>query len=309
MISYYKNGIKGLEDCEIFEPDCWINVETPTAADKSYLINELQIPESFYDDIEDIDERPRIEFEDGWYLVILRIPVKTDQANLPFYTVPLGIIFKGNIFVSICFHATDLIPDFIRHMRRKAIDKKSNFDIVLRLLLSSSVWYHKYLKMINKEIKLAETKLEKSIRNEDLQTLMQIEKCLVYFTTSLKGNDILVQRVRNIREFKNTHDQELVEDVEIELRQAQDTTKIYSDILSGMMDAYASVISNNLNIIMKLLTSISIILMIPTLIASFYGMNVPNLFQENHYGFWIVMLISFSISALCVFVFRRMKLF
>lgn len=309
MISYYKNGIKGLEDCEFFEPDCWINVETPTAADKSYLINELQIPESFYDDIEDIDERPRIEFEDCWYLVILRIPVKTDQANLPFYTVPLGIIFKGNIFVSICFHATDLIPDFIRHMRRKAIDKKSNFDIVLRLLLSSSVWYHKYLKMINKEIKLAETKLEKSIRNEDLQTLMQIEKCLVYFTTSLKGNDILVQRVRNIREFKNTHDQELVEDVEIELRQAQDTTKIYSDILSGMMDAYASVISNNLNIIMKLLTSISIILMIPTLIASFYGMNVPNLFQENHYGFWIVMLISFSISALCVFVFRRMKLF
>lgn len=309
MISYYKNGIKGLEDCEIFEPDCWINVETPTATDKSYLINELQVPESFYDDIEDIDERPRIEFEDGWYLLILRIPVKTDQANLPFYTVPLGIIFKGNIFVSICFHATDLIPDFIRHMRRKAIDKKSNFDIVLRLLLSSSIWYHKYLKMINKEIKMAETKLEKSIRNEDLQTLMQIEKCLVYFTTSLKGNDILVQRVRNIREFKNTHDQELVEDVEIELRQAQDTTKIYSDILSGMMDAYASVISNNLNIIMKLLTSISIILMIPTLIASFYGMNVPNLFQENHYGFWIVMLISFSISALCVFVFRRMKLF
>jgi magnesium transporter len=309
MISYYKNGIKGLVDCEIFEPDCWINVETPAAADKSYLINELQIPENFYDDIEDIDERPRIEFEDGWYLVILRIPVKTDQANLPFSTVPLGIIFKGNIFASICFHATDLIPDFIRHMRRKAIDKKSNFDIVLRLLLSSSVWYHKYLKMINKEIKLAETKLEKSIRNEDLQALMQIEKCLVYFTTSLKGNDILVQRVRNIREFKNTHDQELVEDVEIELRQAQDTTKIYSDILSGMMDAYASVISNNLNIIMKLLTSISIILMIPTLIASFYGMNVPNVFQENHYGFWIVMLISFSISALCVFVFRKMKLF
>ena len=307
MISYYKNG--KLADCEIFEPDCWISVETPTAEDKSYLINELRVPEDFYNDIEDIDERPRIEFEDGWYLVILRIPVKTDQANLPFSTVPLGIIFKGNIFVSICFHAAELIPDFIRHMRRKAIDKKSSFDMVLRLLLSSSVWYHKYLKMINKQIKLAETKLEKSIRNEDLQTLMQIEKCLVYFTTSLKGNDILVHRVRNIREFKNTLDQELVEDVEIELRQAQDTTKIYSDILSGMMDAYASVISNNLNIIMKLLTSISIILMIPTLIASFYGMNVPNLFQENHYGFWIVMLISFSISALCVFVFRRMKLF
>lgn len=309
MISYYKNGARGLADCAGFEPDCWVNVETPTVADKSYLIDQLQIPEDFYNDIEDIDERPRIEFEDGWYLVILRIPVKTGQASLPFSTVPLGIIFKGNIFVSICFHATELIPDFIRHMQRKAIDKKSSFDIVLRLLLSSSVWYHKYLKVINKQIKQAETKLENSIRNEDLQALMQIEKCLVYFTTSLRGNDILVHRVRNIREFQNTYEQELVEDVEIELRQAQDTTKIYSDILSGMMDAYASVISNNLNIIMKLLTSISIILMIPTLIASFYGMNVPNSFQGNHYGFWIVMLISFSISALSVFVFRRMKVF
>lgn len=143
MITYYKNGINsstGLAACESFEPECWVNVETPSAADKNYLIDQLRIPEDFYNDIEDIDERPRIEFEDGWYLVILRIPLKTNQANLPFSTVPLGIIFKGNIFVSICFHETDLIPDFIRHMRRKGIDKKNSFDFVLRLLLSSSVW-------------------------------------------------------------------------------------------------------------------------------------------------------------------------
>jgi magnesium transporter len=178
---------------------------------------------------------------------------------------------------------------------------------VLKLLLSSSVWFLKYLKQINQQIKLAENQLEKSIKNEELQALLQIEKCLVYFTTSLKGNDILVHRLKNIKDHRDTFDPELVEDVEIELRQALETTNIYSDILSGMMDAYASVISNNLNIIMKQLTSISIILMIPTLIASLYGMNVPNIFQENPLGFWIVLFISaiISISGVLLFKFKK----
>jgi len=148
-------------------------------------------------------------------------------------------------------------------------------------MLSSSVWFLKYLKQINNDIKEAEDQLERSIRNEDLQDLLRIEKCLVYFTTSLKGNDILLHRIKNLRSYRDTYNPELLEDVEIELRQAQETTSVYSDILSGMMDAYASVISNNLNIVMKRLTSISIVLMIPTLIASFYGMNVPNGFENQ----------------------------
>lgn len=306
MKSYIKCS-GGFHQILNWEPNCWVNVECPTEAEKSYLVNELNIPEPYLNDIEDVDERPRIELEDGWFLILMRLPYKSEDESLPFSTVPLGIIFKDEVFVTICFYKTEMLPDFIQYGNRKNISITNNFDFVLKLLLSSSVWFLKYLKQINQRIKLAENQLEKSIKNEELQALLQIEKCLVYFTTSLKGNDILVHRIKNIKDYRDTFDPELVEDVEIELRQALETTNIYSDILSGMMDAYASVISNNLNIIMKQLTSISIILMIPTLIASLYGMNVPNMFQQYRYGFWVVLLISsiFSVSGVLLFKFKK----
>lgn len=309
MITFYKNSNSGLIKTEIREPKSWIMIECPTEAEKKYLIDELNIPEAFYNDIEDIDERPRIELEDGWYLIIIRTPFKTGDENLPYNTAPLGLIFKDDIFVSICFHKNEVLNDFVLYTDRKNIKIIDSFDLVLKLLLSTSIWFLKYLKQINILIKSAESNLEKSIRNEDLQILLQIEKCLVYFITSLKGNDILFHRIKNIKNFNETFDPELIEDVQIEIRQAQETTNIYSDILSGMMDAYASVISNNLNIIMKRLTSISIILMIPTLIASLYGMNVPNLFEKNLFGFWYILIICFGFSILGVLFFRKKKFF
>ncbi len=305
-MSYIK-CLGGFHQCLNWEPNCWVNIECPTDAEKNYLINELNIPEPYVNDIEDVDERPRIELEDGWFLILMRLPYKSEDESLPFGTVPLGLIFKDDVFVSISFYKTEMLSDFILYGNRKNITITNHFDFVLKLLLSSSVWFLKYLKQINQRIKLAENQLERSIKNEELQALLQIEKCLVYYTTSLKGNDILVHRIKNIKDYRDTFDPELVEDVEIELRQALETTNIYSDILSGMMDAYASVISNNLNIIMKQLTSISIILMIPTLIASLYGMNVPNMLQNNPLGFWIVLLISsiFSISGVLLFKFKK----
>lgn len=308
MKTFWENG-KGLISIDQWKPNCWINVEQPTQKDKNFLLGELNIPEGFYNDIEDVDERPRIEIEDGWVFIILRLPYKNLDDQIPYSTVPLGILFKEEIFVTLCFFKTEVLDDFILYTNRKNIIKRDNFDLVFKLLLSSSAWFLKYLKQINLRIKIAETKLEKSIRNEDLQTLLEIEKCLVYFTTSLKGNDILSHRIKNLKEYKASFDEELVEDVDIELRQAQDTTNIYSDILSGMMDAYASVISNNLNVIMKQLTSISLILMVPTLIASLYGMNVPNSFEKNSWGFFIILLISLLISAFAVFIFMKRKWF
>jgi len=290
MITILKNNT-GLVISDKWDPKSWVNVEEPTLEDKNYLLKTLQIPEAYYNDIEDFDERPRFEIDEGWYLALMRIPIKNKDNKLPFSTIPLGIIFKEDIFVTVCFFKNEMITDFINYTKRKSIKIQNNFDITLRLLLSSSIWYLKYLKQINQKIKLAEDKLEKSIRNEDLQTLLQIEKCLVFFTTSLKGNDVLVNRIKNFKEYKDSYDSELIEDVEIELKQALDTTNIHSEILSGMMDAYASVISNNISVIMKRLTSISIILMIPTLIASLYGMNVPNVFENNALGFWIILAI------------------
>ena len=308
MITILKNNT-GLVISDKWDPKSWVNVEEPTLEDKNYLLKTLQIPEAYYNDIEDFDERPRFEIDEGWYLALMRIPIKNKDNKLPFSTIPLGIIFKEDIFVTVCFFKNEMITDFINYTKRKSIKIQNNFDITLRLLLSSSIWYLKYLKQINQKIKLAEDKLEKSIRNEDLQTLLQIEKCLVFFTTSLKGNDVLVNRIKNFKEYKDSYDSELIEDVEIELKQALDTTNIHSEILSGMMDAYASVISNNISVIMKRLTSISIILMIPTLIASLYGMNVPNVFENNALGFWIILAISFSIATMTVIVFIKRKWF
>jgi magnesium transporter len=308
MINFYKNN-NGLVLTENREDNCWINAVCPTKEETKYLLEELQIPEEFYNDIEDIDERPRIEIENGWFLIILRIPFKSNDPKLPFNTAPLGLMFKEDKFVSLCFQQNDILSDFVVYTQRKKISIENHFDLVLKLLLSSCIWFLKYLKQINQRIKLAEDNLEKSIKNEELQALLQMEKCLVFFITSLKGNDILFHRIKNLKNYRETFNPELVEDVEIELRQAEETTNIYSNILTGMMDAYASVISNNLNVIMKKLTSISIILMIPTLVASLYGMNTPNNLQNNPFGFWIILLISLFISIFGVLMFKRKNLF
>jgi magnesium transporter len=308
MKAFYKNN-NGLIESKEWTPNCWINIECPTVEEKKYLLEELQVPEEFYNDIEDIDERPRIEVENGWTLIIIRIPVNTDNVKLPFNTIPVGVVFKDEVCVTISFHKTEMLTDFVIYTQRKNKDIHGNFDLVLKLLLSSSVWYLKYLKQVNQKIKLAEENLEQSIKNEELQALLQIEKCLVFFMTSLKGNDILLHRIKNIKSHRESYDSDLLEDVEIELRQAQETTSIYSDILTGTMDAYASVISNNMNAIMKQLTSVSIILMIPTLIASLYGMNVPNDLQDNDYGIWIIISVSVLLSALGVFLFKRKRWF
>lgn len=308
MITFYKNN-NGLFQTESREDNNWINVVCPTQEETQFLLQELQIPEAFYNDIEDIDERPRIETENGWSLIIIRIPFKSDDKKLPFNTAPLGLIFKEDTFISLCFHQTDILSDFVLYTQRKKISVNNHYDLVLKLLLSSSVWFLKYLKQINQRIKLAEDNLEKSIKNEELQALLQIGKCLVFFMTSLKGNDMLFHRIKNLKNNKEDFDPVLLEDVEIELRQAEETTNIHSNILTGMMDAYASVISNNLNVIMKRLTSISIILMIPTLVASLYGMNVPNSLQENSNGFFIILLVSLVISIIGVFLFKKKNLF
>ena len=291
-----------------WQPNCWINIQDPTSEELDYLTNDLDVPSSFLDDIEDQDERPRIEVEDGWRLIILRIPIRT-QTTSPYATVPLGIMLKGETVLTVCFHLSDMIPDFIAYTCRKQVGCDDAYDLMLQLLLSSSVWFLKYLKQANISIQMAEEQLGKSIRNEELQTLMRLEKCLVLFITSLKGNDILLYKIKNLKPQRDYFDRDLLDDVTVELKQAQETTKVYSDILGAMMDAYASVISNNLNAVMKQLTFISIVLMIPTLIASLYGMNVPNYLEHARFAFWGILLFSSFLSAIVFWWFRRKKFF
>lgn len=300
---------EGFAERTVWQNDCWINVEVPTPQDNQYLLNDLQIPEAFLSDIQDVDERPRMEQEDGWTLMILRIPYRDTESDIPYITVPLGMVMKEHYFVTVCHYYTDMVPDFIHYMQRKKLEVNGNWDLLFRLFLSSSVWYLKYLKQINNQSRAVEKELEKSIQNAELQRLLKIEKSLVFFITSMRGNDNLLIKLKNLKNQRQFFDTDLVEDVEIELRQAQDSARIYSDILSGTMDAFASVISNNLNIIMKRMTAISVLLMIPTLIASLYGMNVENSFEQSKYGFIVIVMISIIFSALGFWTFKRKKWF
>ena len=290
-------------------PNCWVNVECPTPDDIQYLINELNVPESFLSDIADTDERPRIEYEGNWLLTIIRIPVQSKEQGIPFTTIPIGIMTNNELIISVCYYQTELIPDFIRYTQRKELVIRHKYDLILRLIYSSAVWFLKYLKQINNEVGRAEKALEKSIRNEDLLRLMKLEKSMVYFNTSIRGNEVMLSKLQSIFQDPMYMDKELVEDVETELKQAHQTVNIYSDILTGTMDAFASIISNNVNIIMKRMTSISIILMVPTLIASFYGMNVPIYGEDMPHAFAIIFCVSIALSALSFCIFRKIKWF
>lgn len=214
-------------------PNSWVNVECPTPEDIHYLTNQFNVPESFLSDIADTDERPRIEYEGNWLLTIIRIPVQSQEQGIPFTTIPLGIMTNNEIIISVCYYKTELIPDFIRYTRRKEVVVRHKYDLILRLIHSSAVWFLKYLKQINNEVAHAEKALEKSIRNEDLLRLMKLEKSMVYFNTSIRGNEVMLTKLQSIFQEPVYMDNELVEDVETELKQAHLTVNIYSDILTG----------------------------------------------------------------------------
>jgi magnesium transporter len=280
----------------------------PTPEEQTFLEEEFGVPEPFLKDIEDNEERPRVEYEDGWRMIIVRVPFKSlEQENL-YTTVPLGILTSGEKFITVCHSEVEMMEDFIKYTRRKYFEEKNNSDLILHLQLSAAVWFMKYLKMINYEIQDAERQLQTSIRNEELLELMRLERTLTYFVTSIRGNEILLQKFRSILKQRHMkHDADLFEDVEIEMQQARTTANVYSEILAGMMDAFAAVISNNVNVIMKRLTSFSIILMLPTLIASFYGMNLQVEDRIYNPKFYIVVVLSILLSIFITLFFKKKR--
>ncbi len=290
-------------------PGCWVNVECPTDDDFKFLTEELKVPVTFLHDIADTDERPRTDREGDWQLIIVRIPIQTQSSKVPYSTIPIGIITNEEITVSVCYHSSEMMPDFIQHTRRKQIRVPNKYELILRLIYSSAVWFLKYLKQINNEVASAEKELEQSIRNEDLLRLMNLQKSLVYFNTSIRGNEAMISKFQNMFETKDRENKELTEDVLIELKQARNMVNIYSDILTGTMDAFASIISNNVNTIMRRMTTLSIVLMVPTLIASFYGMNVDIHLEHVPHAFSLIVCLSAVLSALAFIVFRKIKWF
>jgi len=310
MIRIFKS-LGGYIEIPAAQKGCWLNVTNPTADEIKTLIHDFSMPEDLIQDILDIDERPRLESDDFWSLIILRIPVPSQNNGVPFYTVPLGVFMTERFTITLCSIVNEVLPPEEPSLYREQYQQVTDvLNFTLKLFLRAANVYLKYLKQINQQTSLIETDLEKSIRNEELNRLLKMEKCLVYFVTSLKGNELVLTKLKNQKKHTLTEiNEDLFEDAVIENKQAIEMAQIYSNIQSGMMDAFASVISNNLNVVMKQLTLISIILMIPTLIASIYGMNVKNYMENSIWAFPAILVGSILMAYLGVLLFKRKKWF
>ena len=298
----------GLNQLETWQPNCWIQVTCPTEEDQQMLEEEYNIPDYFLSDISDTDERARYEYDDGWMLIILRIPyVKEIRSRTPYTTVPLGIIHKRDVTITVCYYETNMMIDFVSFQQKRGEGFTDYVDMIFRLFLSSAVWYLKRLKQISMLIDKSKRNLDREVNNESLIGLSRLQDSLTYFNTSIRGNETLLSKLKFKLQIDEL-DADLIEDVNIEMTQARETTNIYSNILESTMDTYQSIINNNMNTIMRTLTSVTIILMLPTLVASFFGMNLINGMESNPAGFVIAIIISVLISVMSLLIFRHKRL-
>jgi len=307
-IEIYKTINNKLEKINKLESDCWINVTNPGKEELNFLAERFNIPFDFLTASLDMDEIARIEIEGDTTLIILKTPF-FDETNLDvlYFTVPIGIILTNELIITICPKESGVIQDFINHKVRN-FSTFNRHKFILQLFLRATLLYLQYLKQINNAAMIIQKKLEQSSKNKQLIKLLNIEKSLVYFTTSLKSNAFMLERLQKLNMLEiNSENEDLFEDITIESKQAIEMANIYSDILSGMMDAFASIISNNLNIVMKALTSIAIIITIPVLISSLYGMNVKLPFQDSPHAFSYVIIISVVLALIGVGFFARKK--
>ena len=302
------NYTGGLTTINEWQPNCWIQVTCPTEEDQLYLENEFKIPDYFMPDISDTDERARYEYDDGWMLIILRIPyVKEIRSRTPYTTVPLGIIHKRDVTITVCYYETNMMLDFVSFQQKRGEGFSDYVDMTFRLFLSSAVWYLKRLKQINGLIEKAKRNLDREVNNESLIGLSRLQDSLTYFITSIRGNETLLSKLKFKLQIDEL-DADLIEDVNIEMSQARETTNIYSNILESTMDTYSSIINNNMNTVMRTLTSVSILMMFPTLIASLFGMNLINGMEASPYGFVTALVISVAVSGLFWWIFRHKRL-
>lgn len=285
MIQYLKCD-NGFKETEQYDFSCWINVVNPTKDDINELVSHFNTPDYFYEDISDIDERPRFDRDDGWILTIIRVPnrVRTEDNQDPIYTtIPLGMMLKDNILVTVYYGQNNVISNFINWSNQKKINR-AGYDLYISIFLESNFWYLKYLKQIHLQMKKAESSLSDKMNKSELMHIMNIEKFLVYFTASLKDNESVLTRAKRFIPTKS-YDEDLMDDVEVELSQALHTSQIYSDILEREQSSYSSIINNSLNQTMKKMTIITICLMVAALIPGFYGMNLTNGMEDWIYGF------------------------
>ena len=298
MIKIYNTNIETDEFTEIkdFKKGSWINMINPSENDIKKVCENLKIEEEFIRASLDYEEKARIDYdeEDNTTLFVVDVPIiEKEYENYIYTTMPLGmIVVRDDYFITVSLKKNKVIEDFEnRKIKNFQTYKKSRF--IFQILYLNASYMLTYLKKINKETEIAEYILKNSMKNKELLKMLSLEKALVYFTTSLKSNELVMEKTLRGKIIKlYDDDEDILEDAITENRQAIEMANIYRDILNGTMDAYASIISNNLNGVMKFLTSITIVLAVPTMVSSFWGMNVGLPFQNHPLGFVIMLFIS-----------------
>ena len=311
MLKIYNTDIdtNKFEEISDFKKGSWINLVNPSESEIKKVCESINIQEDFIRDALDFEEKARIDTEesDNTILFVVDVPIieKSDD-NYIYSTMPLGmIVVRDDFFITVSLRKNKIIESFEK-MKIKNFHtyKKSRF--IFQILYLNSSYFLNYLKQINKETEIAEYILKNSMKNKELFKLLSLDKGLVYFTTSLKSNELVMEKALKGKILKlYEEDEDILEDAIIENRQAIEMANIYRDILSGTMDAYASIISNNLNSVMKTLTSITIVLAVPTMISSFWGMNVGLPLQYNKFGFVIMILISLVTTLLVTWLLKK----
>lgn len=313
MIKIFRTIDGGIHQVNEAQEGCWVAMINPTATEILEMASAYDIEQ---DDLRaplDEEERSRIAVEDHYTMILVDIPIIEERNDKDWFgTIPLSIILTDDMIFTVCLEDTPVLSAFMDGRIRSFFTyKKTRF--ILQILYRNATMYLRYLRIIDKKSEVVEEKLHRATRNEELVELMELEKSLVYFTTSLRSNEVVLEKLMKTASVEQfPEDADLLEDVIIENKQAIEMANIYSGILSSMMDVYASMISNNMNTIMKFLTTVTIVMTIPTMIFSAYGMNLKSLsmpFADSPLGFPIVILISLVLSLVVAIIFQKKDLF
>lgn len=311
MIEIYQSVAEEFQELTELKNGCWVLLTNPSEAELVRVATQYEIDIDHVRASLDEEERSRIEIEENYTLILVDIPtIEETEERRRYVTIPLGIIIAEEAIITICLQRTSVLQYFAAgRMRDFYTFKKTRF--ILQILYRNATTFLQYLREIDRKSEEIEKKLRISTRNRELFELLELEKSLVYFSTSLKANEVVLEKLLRSKGIKQyPEDTDLLEDVIIENKQAIEMAHIYSGILTSMTESFASIISNNLNIVMKLLATVTIVLEIPTMIASFYGMNVRGIPLQHHpSGFWLVTVIALLITALIAAILAKKDLF
>ena len=311
MIQVFRTLDDGIHQINEIQEGCWVALTAPSPTEIKEIADQYDIDLDHLQAPLDEEERSRIEVEDNYTLIIVDIPITEERRGKEYFvTVPCGIIITENLIFTVCLYETPILTAFMDgRIRNFWTFKKTRF--ILQILYRNASQYLQYLRFIDKKSDDVETKLHKSHKNAELVEFLELEKSLVYFTTSLRSNEAVFEKMLKIEQIKKyPEDEDLLEDVIIENKQAMEMATIYSGILNSTMDGYANIINNNMNNSMKFLAVLTIVMSIPTMVASFAGMNVPGIPFEHHpFGFWIMVGVGVLIAIIAAIFLHIKKMF